>query len=521
MGFTLLRDLRGRRGRQWENSSLAVILGLVVIVIYAGTVKNFFNTDDYTWLELARLVSEGQWSALFMRPAGHFRPLHVFILSLVYHWFGINPAAYHVLSIALHVVVSLLVFQLSNDLFMDRGYAFLSAGLFAVMVSHALAVSWIAALHDILTALFGLAAIILWIRYLRCGGVAYYISALVGYVLSLLSKELGVTLAVLLPACEFLMRTDPATKPGRELATRFWRYLPIAVILVGYAAIRITSGAGLNVRFGPHAIANLLNLLLFMFVPFTQNILRHFPVLLGSFLLAARLPLVLVFLLGTTYGFVRGSKSTRMSILLMVVPVLPVIWYYPPAELMRLPADIHSHYAYFPSVGASLLFAAGVRYLVGILRAGWITRAALWVAVGIYLLGNAVGVVVYNEVSVKPAGELERNIVGQLDRLVPSVQVNDNLYFDGDNPNWIWMRVRIGSLLPVFWGLRNRIYLVFAKESEKTEFARRWPLGMQNPPVVVVGSLQEIALTCGGDRNRVLFAEDHGNVRLMRCGQGL
>ena len=97
-----------------------------------------------------------------MGPSNYYRPVFGWAYSLVARGFGLQPAAFHATSVALHLAVTLLVALGARRLFPDRRgeIAALAAGLlFAVYPAHAEAVAWIGDQVDLLTALFVLLAL--------------------------------------------------------------------------------------------------------------------------------------------------------------------------------------------------------------------------------------------------------------------------------------------------------------------------------------------------------------------------
>lgn len=506
-----MTEMLGRSGLR-RTGLVVGILAALAAILYGDMLGHFFLTDDYTWMELGRLLSDGHLSALLGRPGGHLRPLQILVFGVIQHWFGLNPLPYHLVSLSLHVAVCVLVFQLADRLFGSAAWALLGATLFGVMASHALAVSWIATMHDVMTTLFGLGAVLAWLAYLRRGERRHYVLTWALFILALAAKELGVAVAPLLPAAELLL---PCGTDRRPLARWLVRYAPFVLAVLVYVALRMPSGAVADFRVGPHVLLNLPALAVFTYVPVTEHIVSALPGIVRMSVSLTWLPGMGLVAALIGYCLVRGGGAGRFALALFLAPLLPVSWYYPPSNLLTLPAAMYSHYTYFPSVGAALCLATLLRDVLGSPRASGVLRKAVWAGVGAYMLANAAAVVTYNETSLRSAAAQARSIVAQLDTLTPLVRADDTLFFDGDS--WTWIRMRVGSLFFLFWNLRNPIHLVFAEDSDMAEWSRRWPLGIENRPTVVVGSLRDLALRCTTDDNRLLFTEERGVVRLTRC----
>jgi 4-amino-4-deoxy-L-arabinose transferase-like glycosyltransferase len=103
--------------------------------------------------------------------------------------------------------------------------SFAAACFFAVYQGHQEAVMWYAALPELLVFFFCLAALLLWMRWVRDGHPSYYGAAVACFVLALLSKESAVAVVPLL-----------ALVAGRDWKWSLPRLFPFQALSIFYAA---------------------------------------------------------------------------------------------------------------------------------------------------------------------------------------------------------------------------------------------------------------------------------------------
>jgi len=119
---------------------------------------------------------------------------------LLFVMFGLNYVFYAVLSLVFHVVASVAVFYLADELFEDRKLALASALLFAAFAAGYQATSWV--FIDVAThgaAIFGLVSAVYFIRALKGGGNRLFVISVASLMLSLLFKEVVLGLFIFFP----------------------------------------------------------------------------------------------------------------------------------------------------------------------------------------------------------------------------------------------------------------------------------------------------------------------------------
>jgi hypothetical protein len=123
---------------------------------------------------------------------------------LLTHWTelaaGLSPLAFHVTSLALHIVNTWLVLLLGCWSPVGWRTAAIGAAFFAVYEGHQEAVIWYAALPELLVFTFGMISFLCWTAWIESGMARrrWLAAALAAFVLALYSKESGVAVAALL-----------------------------------------------------------------------------------------------------------------------------------------------------------------------------------------------------------------------------------------------------------------------------------------------------------------------------------
>src|SRR5438093_509979 len=202
--------------QRWGSWLVPVLIALVTLAAFLPTLQNqFVNWDDHENLldnphyrGLGRAHLRWMWTTHM----GHWIPLTWMTFGLDYLLWGMNPVGYHLTSLLLHVTNAVVFFFVVRWLLTralpspsERGYALaVSAGvaalLFAIPPLRVESVAWVTERRDVLSGLFYLVAILLYLR--ACEGMArgrgwYWLSVAV-FVCALLSKSMVVNLPVVL-----------------------------------------------------------------------------------------------------------------------------------------------------------------------------------------------------------------------------------------------------------------------------------------------------------------------------------
>ena len=150
---------------------LAGFLALVTFALYwPATSHDFLTYDDNVYVTHNPHVASGftlenvRW-ALQSGYAGNWHPVTWWSHMLDSQFFGLKPAGHHFTGILFHVLNSILVFLLLQRLTGAIWRSLMVAALFALHPLHVESVAWVAERKDVLSAFFGLLALMFYSRY--------------------------------------------------------------------------------------------------------------------------------------------------------------------------------------------------------------------------------------------------------------------------------------------------------------------------------------------------------------------
>jgi tetratricopeptide (TPR) repeat protein len=214
--------------------------------------KNFLDNPHYRGLGPTQLG--WMWTTFHL---GHYVPLSWMTLGLDYVIWGMNPFGYHLTSLLLHCVNAVLVFVLARDVLercgvIDAGAdgvsdqlpAAVAALLFAIHPLRVESVVWVTERRDVLSLLFYLVTILVYLSYCDTERRRLYWTAVLLFLCALLSKATAMTLpAVLLllnvyPLRRLVLRDGVWTASARQV---YLEVLPFAVLTAASVVLSIVA----------------------------------------------------------------------------------------------------------------------------------------------------------------------------------------------------------------------------------------------------------------------------------------
>src|SRR3989454_1085864 len=202
--------------QRWRRWVIPVLIALVTVAAFLPTLHNHFvNWDDdtnfldnphYRGLDWTHL----RW--MWTTHVGHYIPLTWMTLGLDYLLWGMKPVGYHLTSLLLHAANAVVFFFVVRRLLTralpspaERGHALaVSAGVAALVFAiHPLrveSVAWVTERRDVLSGLFYLLTILLYLRACERGARSrgWYWLSVAAFVCALLSKSVVVSRPVVL-----------------------------------------------------------------------------------------------------------------------------------------------------------------------------------------------------------------------------------------------------------------------------------------------------------------------------------
>ena len=151
---------------------MAVMLLLVTIAPYwPATQCDFVNYDDSDFVTANLHIQGGlswegvKWAFSNTEQAAYWAPLMWLSHMLAWQLFGSNPWGHHLINVLLHATNTALVFLLFRRMTGATWRSLMVAALFGLHPVHVESVAWVAERKDVLSACFGLLALLFYVRY--------------------------------------------------------------------------------------------------------------------------------------------------------------------------------------------------------------------------------------------------------------------------------------------------------------------------------------------------------------------
>lgn len=343
--------------------------------IYDDLFLILINPNLDHWSSWTRAFTEHVWA--FKEPPvapRHYRPLFVLWLLVNKRLFdGVAPW-WHLTSLLLHLLATLLVYRVGARVVKSEWTAALAAVLFAVHPVHIESVAWLSVATDLLTAVFLLAATLFYFRFRELGKPWLLAASLIMAAAAILCKET----AAMFPAVIFIF--ESLQEPRAGVVARIGRALPFGVVVLLYlAATRLA----IPVRAISAADADGL------------TILASLPLVAVGYLKTLAFPFQLSFFYPPE-ALSRWTPAQALAVLLLVLVLLALVWLARSVPIARFPLAwlavfsipplasialytrdnwVHDRHMYLPSVGFCLLLALVLARLQP--RARWFAGVGL------------------------------------------------------------------------------------------------------------------------------------------------
>jgi hypothetical protein len=178
---------------------IMVALAFFAILAYLPTLKQPLLEDDYPNITLAIHLGAPEGLHEMAGTVFRLRATSLWLMNAAYHLFGMHPAPYYCINMALHIANVWLVYALGYWKPLGYELAAWAAFFFAIYEGHQEAIMWFSACNELLMFLFGAASLLCWLRFLFGGRRrwVWYAGALFCFPAALISKESAVIFAAL------------------------------------------------------------------------------------------------------------------------------------------------------------------------------------------------------------------------------------------------------------------------------------------------------------------------------------
>lgn len=203
------------RARQWADIRLlgaGVLCALVLVTYYPALAVGFWG-DVYDILFTAGSFSWPEFLAQVFNPSlSHlsYRPMLFLQWRLQYLLFGGNAPDYQIVQNLFHLFNCLLLYALVARICKNWRSGFLVALLYSVLSNYAVSVFCLG-VPDSLAAFWALTATWFWVSYLEHGRYLAFVSALIAFVIALLTKEIAITVPLIFLLIDRWVIAKPAS----------------------------------------------------------------------------------------------------------------------------------------------------------------------------------------------------------------------------------------------------------------------------------------------------------------------
>jgi len=334
------------------------VVALLAIIIYIPSLGNgFVELDDPMLLTKNWAVHQLSFRSLLHIFTSYDPELYVPMTMLSYQIenaiFGLSPAVTHITSLLIHAGCSILVYGIIFLLARKPMVAFVCALLFAIHPINTETVAWASARKDVLSGLFFLLSLWLWLIYRNKGNNRFYWGSFGAFLFGLLSK---VTIGML-PIMMLLIdwKEHKSTK-AKEIT-------PFVLLSIIFGIIAL---------FGKQDYTSILaitdRVLLFfkscifvigkLIFPFNLNVmyLQHDPITIASPEFFVPILITLVILL-ITFLSLNRTREIVFGITFFLIAFLPSIFTYAKFQHVFFASD---RYVYLASIGIFYLIGLAV-----------------------------------------------------------------------------------------------------------------------------------------------------------------
>ncbi|MFH1622716.1 MAG: tetratricopeptide repeat protein [Candidatus Omnitrophota bacterium] len=363
---------------------------ILIALIIAACLASYFNTlfFDFVWDDnifivpnpymksfkfLPKFLSKDFWNiGVFKWSSGYYRPFLAASFMWDHKLWGINPFGYHLTNLIFHILCCILIFLIVELLINNRKIALFSSLIFSVHPVHTEAVSFISGRVDVIPPALFLLSIFYFFRFANNKRIFFYLFSLLSFSAALLTKEMAVTLPVIIICLDYFFLSKQDAKGVFKNFLRL--HLGFFVILALYFIARfnfigklfIATQYGINFPNGTQPFWRLFTVikilaiyLRLLFFPYGLKVQYNFPAANSFFepevLIGSSIILLLIYLV------IKNRKRNPIlsfSILWFFITILPVSNIIPQGNIFA------ERYVYLPSVGYCIAIALLFNWLL-------------------------------------------------------------------------------------------------------------------------------------------------------------
>jgi protein O-mannosyl-transferase len=378
------------------------------------------NNFIRSWGSAPRYFTEHVWSHVHPNQAGnYYRPVFLLWLLINRTLFGLNPFLWHFAVVALHLLVTLLVYVLARRLVKDELTACIAALIFGLHPTHVEAVAWVSGVTEPLLALFLIPAFLFYLDWREGreektepapGGRVIALhkkpairlaGSLVLYTLAMLEKETALVLPMVICGYEWINSLGQSRSLFSRARLSLMRVAPFIALSISYLVVRAIVLKGLGHTLSPLPLSTVLltwPAVLWFYIkqlvwPVRLSAFQDLGYVTSPGFMNFVLPAlgVVAVAVGLWVYARKAEALTRRTLLVaflwLGLPILPVL----NISVFGEGEAVHDRYLYLPSIGFAIIVGVAFRHL-DLGRAKLFGRSVVQVAAAI-LITLALGLV--------------------------------------------------------------------------------------------------------------------------------
>jgi tetratricopeptide (TPR) repeat protein len=350
---------------QWKYYVALAIIVLISFFVYLPVLHNgLLSWDDDSYIKNNPLIYSINLKEIFSQYVmGNYHPVTILTLAIEYHLFGLNATGYHTINLLLHLLNVILVFYTVFLLSDKMGIALVASLLFGIHPMHVESVAWAAELKDLLYTFFFLLSFNFYLKYLKNLKTKFYAFALLLFLVSLLSKAMASSLAVVLLLTDYFKGRKINLKTILEKVPFF-----LLAIAFGVVAVLAQKSSGTTsyieiFTFPQRLVFAFYGFITYLFklvFPLNLSAFYPYPVPNGEEIPIQYYAYILIFLGLVTYVIysLRFSKKIFFGFGFFAVTIFLVLQLLPVGN-----AVMADRYSYIPSIGIFYLAGEGYNLL--------------------------------------------------------------------------------------------------------------------------------------------------------------
>lgn len=373
--------------------------GLALIILaswfaYLPAFQNGFAYDDLAYVNENKFLRYFSWQGVFSEfVLGNYHPLTILSIKIDHNIGGFSPRPYHIQNVIWHILATLAFTLYAARMLKNRIAALMGGLLFGIHPLHTESVAWIAERKDVLYTFFFFAGLYTWVLFRESSDRKWYITTLILFVLSCLSKGMAVVFPMMLLLTDYIMeKEDILLKPAK------WRIpekIPFFILSIGFGILAFYAQSKFDAVYSSKYTEmnfNFMHKVLmaiwgFVFYPIKlllpANLCAYHPypnILINPlptyFYIA---PIGLAVIGALAWYFRSKTRMVTWAVLFYIFGILPVLQIVPVGENI-----VAERYAYVSTAGLMLLagyaFAEGYKRkgILSVLLLGIVSIALIW-----------------------------------------------------------------------------------------------------------------------------------------------